>query len=234
MINLEHMDLSHNLLAELPLSINELRKLETLDVRNCHLRYLPYTMNDLRNTLREVIRLYSTYPTFLGCLHCISLLRVGQTNPGPPVCFQATPSEVNVWPRSARETNMEFSPTPFTQIFVDFNYIVDIPRKMSNMQGLKTLSLTQNLLRELRPGNLEALTNLERLKINHNKMKSVDRNLNLLPLLPLFPLCPFFPPRPLSFLYLSPFPFILTRNLSPPLLFTSYRGIKPRSKQPLV
>ena len=55
MINLEHMDLSHNLLAELPLSINELRKLETLDVRNCHLRYLPYTMNDLRNTLREVI-----------------------------------------------------------------------------------------------------------------------------------------------------------------------------------
>jgi hypothetical protein len=67
MINLEHMDLSHNLLSELPLSINELRKLETLDVRNCHLRYLPYTMNDLRNTLREVIRLCGTYPLLLDC-----------------------------------------------------------------------------------------------------------------------------------------------------------------------
>ena len=39
---------------ELPLSINELRKLTSLDVRSCHLRILPFTLNDLRGTLKEV------------------------------------------------------------------------------------------------------------------------------------------------------------------------------------
>jgi hypothetical protein len=98
--------------------------------------------------------------------------------------------------------------TFLAQIFVDFNYIVDIPRKMSNMQGLKTLSLTQNLLRELRPGNLEALTNLERLKINHNRMECVVQNHTLFPRFPLFFL--FFLFSPFSFLLpLSSFLFLL-------------------------
>ena len=69
---------------------------------------------------------------------------------------------------------------PLSQILADFNYLVAIPNKLGNMQALRTLCLTQNLIRELRPGCLEPLTNLERLQMNHNRLKEVPRTIGLI------------------------------------------------------
>lgn len=157
--NLCELDVSNNFLAEVPDTITCLSKLSVLKLRYNRIQRFPEVNGMISLEVLDLSHnLLEDLPLSINELRKLEKLDVRNCH------LRYLPFTINDLRNTLRE------------VLVDFNYIVDIPRKLGNMQGLRKFSLTQNLLRELRPGNLEALTNLEHLQINHNKMRWAPAN----------------------------------------------------------
>lgn len=149
---LEHLDLSHNCLKDLPDELTSFVHLTTLDVSYNNLTHLPSNLGALAHLKRfdATHNILNVLPTSLGALSALWRLDVSHNQ------LKTLPHEIGLL------TNLVW-------LIANDNLLVELPESIGNLENLQKLLLDNNNL-ELLPPSMRHLLKLYQLSCKNNPL----------------------------------------------------------------
>jgi Leucine-rich repeat (LRR) protein len=173
--NLTHLDLSYNILTELPVSIGNLTNLTHLHLNCNKLTEFPDSIGNLTNlTCLELGHNKLTeLPDIIGNLTNLTCLELGHNKLTelPDIIGNLTNlTELDLTTNKLTELPETISNlTNLTNLNVKFNNLQKLPETIGNLKNLTHLNLIINKLTKL-PDSIGNLTNLTHINLGHNKL----------------------------------------------------------------
>jgi GTPase SAR1 family protein len=167
---LQSLDLSYNQLTALPESLRQLTQLQSLNLSNNRLSVFPESIGQLTN-LRELHldgNRLSVLPIQIGKLINLRMLCLGTTKGNTPSDYVG-----NLLKRLPPEIGKLFN---LTHLYINHNKLDELPKEIGQLTKLVHLSVWQNKLSTL-PSEIELLTELKTLIISYNQFTDIPHNL---------------------------------------------------------